>query len=157
MAVFPPLVIGTSGLIQNLQAGDNIGVQSETGQISLIAVATVVPGAPVYSSSATQFTKAQANAGSTAKVLGLAAAGITAAAAGIIQVNGILTLSTAQWDAITSGTGGLTFGANYFLSATTAGLLTTTAPSTVGQYNSFVGDAISTTSMRLDPQRPIQL
>ena len=38
--------------------------------------------------------------------------------------------TTAQWDAVAGTTGGLAFGANYFLSAGTAGLLTATAPTT---------------------------
>jgi len=38
---------------------------------------------------------------------------------------GELTLTTAQWDAITGGSGGLTAGLNYYLSSTTAGRIST--------------------------------
>ena len=44
---------------------------------------------------------------------------------------------------------GLTAGAVYFLSADTAGLITTTEPSVVGQISKPVGIAVSTTEMQL--------
>ena len=52
---------------------------------------------------------------------------------------------------------GLTAGADYFLDPATAGKLTTTPPSTVGQFNVYVGRAKSSTDMHLDIRFAIAL
>jgi hypothetical protein len=52
---------------------------------------------------------------------------------------------------VTGQVGGLTPNSTYYLSAATAGALTTTAPSTAGQFVYRVGKAISTTQMDIDP------
>ncbi|NDC94894.1 tail fiber domain-containing protein, partial [bacterium] len=52
-----------------------------------------------------------------------------------------------------SGLSGLTVGEVYFLSASTAGLLTTTEPTVVGQVSVPVGVASSTTSLYVAPKR----
>jgi hypothetical protein len=67
-----------------------------------------------------------------------------------VATDGVLSGTTAQWDAVTGQTGGLTAGVDYFLSAATAGRVTTTPPATAGQYNVYVGRAKSTTDMHLD-------
>jgi hypothetical protein len=48
-------------------------------------------------------------------------------------------------------------GTTYYLSAGTAGLLTATAPSTVGQYVVEIGVALSTTELLIRPRPPILL
>lgn len=157
MATRKPLVLGADGRPQQLQAGDTLGFTSETGQVSQTATPTLIAGNVVYSSGADAVSKAQANASGTKEVLGLATTAITAAASGIVQVNGVLALTTAQWDAVAGTSGGLAFGAIYFLSPTTAGLLTTTVPSAVGQYVCEVGRGLSTTELLIDPRPPILL
>jgi hypothetical protein len=67
------------------------------------------------------------------------------------DVEGIITAVTTNTftltlDGYVTGLAGLTAGTDYFLSATTAGLLTATAPVTVGQVNYFLFKADSTTS-----------
>jgi hypothetical protein len=101
----------------------------------------------VYASAAATVDKARANATGTSNVIGLATTGITSSATGVIQVNGVLTLTTTEWDAVAGTTGGLTYNTTYFLSAGTAGLLTSTAPSTVGQTVVEIGTALSTTDL----------
>lgn len=162
MAIKKPLVLGTDGLIQQLQSGDSIAAPTNTP--SLISVtngessAALVIGTPVYSSAAGTVKRAQANASATARVVGLCYdTSISAAAAGSIAVGDVITATTGQWDTITGGTGGLTFSAIYFLDAATPGKLTTTAPSTIGQYVTKVGVAISTTDLIFDPEEPILL
>lgn len=54
-------------------------------------------------------------------------------------------------------TTGLTASAFYFLSASSAGSITTTPPSTVGQYVTRVGEAGSTTNLSVRPETPILL
>jgi hypothetical protein len=66
-----------------------------------------------------------------------------------------MSASTAQWDVVTGQTGGLTPGAMYFLSNSTDGALTTTAPST--GYICPIGRALSTTKMALRFDPTVQL
>lgn len=156
MAVKKPLVLGADGRPQQLQSGDSISAV-ETGQISLTATATLIAGNAVYADGAASVDKARANAGGTSRCIGLAAAAITSAAAGMIQTNGVLTLSTAEWDALCGTTGGLTADTTYYLSAATAGLLTDTCPSTVSQYVVIAGIALSTVDLSIRISEPILL
>jgi hypothetical protein len=100
---------------------------------------------------------ANAASGTTSSVVGLAYSGIASGASGLIATDGECVASTAQWDAIAGTSGGLTFGVKYFLSATTAGNLTATPPSTAGQYVCNVGQALSSTRMLVRIQPRIQL
>lgn len=157
MATKKPIVIGSNGLYEQLQAGDTLGISSETGQVTLQATSGLVPGNVVYTDGAGSVDLARANASGTTRACGLAAETISGAASGVIQTNGVLALTTGEWDAITGGSGGLTPGADYFLSAATAGLLTTTAPTTAGQYNVPIGTALSTTEFLIEIARPTKL
>lgn len=161
MASRKPLVLN-GGQIEQLQAGDTLDTSSIAGGNMLTQTndeaGSIVIGTPVYTDAADGVKKARANASGTVNVLGVVAqAAITAAASGSIQIDGVLAASTAQWDAITGETGGLTPGARYYLDPSTAGMLTQTAPSTVGQFIVEVGLAVSTTEMRVDPKTPILL
>lgn len=70
------------------------------------------------------------------EAMGFVQSAILSAASGTARIgNGVI-----------SGLAGLTIGANYYLS-TTAGLYTTTAPSTVGNIIQKVGKAISATEL----------
>ena len=157
MATKKPLVIGTDGLPQQLQAGDTLGGASETGQVAQTAAVALLAGNVVFTSGADAVNKAQANAIGTKDVMGLALTAIAGAASGIVQCNGIVVLTTAQWDVVCGTTGGLAFGARYFLSPTTAGLMTATVPTTTGQYISEVGRGVSPTELRLEPCSPTLL
>jgi hypothetical protein len=148
MAVQKPLVI-INGQIQQIPSGDTMSAaSSEVDVISLTATATVVKGCPVYIDAAGSFNKANAAAVGTAKVIGFAAAGISAAASGIIQTDGILACTTGEWDAVAGTTGGLAAGTEYYL-ASSAGLISSTAPSGAGNYVVKVGTAISTTELEI--------
>ena len=154
MAARKPLVINT-GRIQQLQAGDTLDATvTEVDVVSKVAAATLIAGNIVYSSSATDVNKARANASGTVKPIGLAKTAITSGASRIIQTNGVLVLSTAEWDAAFGTTGGLTFNTIYYLSAATAGLGTVTAPSTVGEYVKQVGLGLSTTELLIMLEGP---
>src|SRR5438552_17494879 len=88
----------------------------------------------VYIDAADGVKKAKADAAGTALAFGVATATIASSAVGSYQSSGIL-----------SGLSGLTAGSAYFLSAATAGAITTTAPTAAGQYVVRLGVAISTT------------
>ena len=123
-------------------------------------VSPVVIGAPGYINAADSFLKAKADASGTEKVRGLVAVSpsISNGVTGSVMVSGVLTATTTQWDAVVeSGAGGLVAGTDYFLSPTTAGKITATAPSTVGQLVTRVGTALSTTELMIDIQPPILL
>jgi len=119
---------------------------------------TVVIGEAVYISGAGQVSKANANSGSTYTVIGLVKdTSITNTSSGDISIAGTLTATTGQWDAVTGQTGGLTSGAQYYLSAVTAGALTTTPPSTTGHFVVNVGRALSTTVMLINQNQIVAL
>lgn len=157
MAIKKPLVLGSDGRPQQLQAGDTLANTADTGQINQTAAAALVPGNAVYTSGADAVNKAKADASGTKDVLGLAVTSISSASSGLIQANGVLVLTTTQWDAVAGTTGGLAPNAVYFLDPTTAGKITATAPTTAGQYVAEVGRALSTTEFLIDVRPPILL
>jgi hypothetical protein len=156
-----PLVL-VNGQVQQLQSGDAISVPSATydGRTATNAEssAALTAGMPVYISGNSAVKRAQANAAGTAGVAGIWLDPSTAAAAsGNYAAGGVAVCTTAQWDAVTGATGGLTAGSLYFLDAATAGKLTTTAPSTAAQLVTLVGRALSTTDMEMLLELPILL
>lgn len=153
MAIRKPLVIA-NGQIQQLQSGDTL---QEVEQIQLTADAALIAGQIVYPSSASHINKAKADSATTAKPIGLATAAISNGAVGGVQTDGVLTLTTTEWDALMGTTGGLTANTIYYLSAATAGLGTATAPTTVGHYVVQIGEAISTTELKIAIQQTILL
>lgn len=144
-----PLVL-TNGEPEQLQAGDYIG-EVDLIQLTNGEAGTVSVGTPVYISANDTFMKAKADASGTVPVIGLVAqTTIATGVSGSVQTDGIMSASTAAWDAVTGGSGGLVAKTKYYLSGTTAGTLTTT-PVTSG-YSQRVGIAISTTEMEVNPQ-----
>jgi hypothetical protein len=158
-----PLVLGANGLPQQLQSGDTLNAPTNIPSIiSLIngeSSVGLVIGMPVYVSAAGTVKRAEANAASTANVLGLCYdVSIAASASGNICEDGLLTATTTQWDAVvTSETGGLTFGTLYFLDPANIGKLTSTVPTTVGQLVVLVGIGVSSTIMNVNVRPPILL
>ncbi len=151
MAARKPLVI-INGQVQQLSSSDTL--DAAVSEVDIVQkmnanASTIDICSPVYVKTSGDIDLARANASTTRRVLGLVkdAAGIATSAAGSIQTDGVMTATTGQWDAVTGETGGLTEGAVYYLSAATAGKLTTTAPSTATQYVVPVGLALSTTEM----------
>jgi hypothetical protein len=153
MALRKPVVV-VNGQLQQLQAGDTLDAPQSGGDQIILTndeSTPVVICAPVYMDAVSGFKKAQANAAGTKNVIGLVAKSpsITNATAGPVQTNGVLTATTTQWDAVTADTGGLTFNSVYYLDPATAGKLTKTAPTTVGQYVMPIGLALSTTDLQI--------
>jgi hypothetical protein len=160
MALRKPLVI-VSGQIEQLQAGDTLDASVAGGdRVNLTndEATPIVMGAPVYSDANNGVKKSQANGSAVARIIGLVAqTSIAAAATGVVILNGPLTATTGQWDAVTGDVGGLVFGEYYFLDPATAGKLVKVAPTTIGQYVVQVGRAFSTTDLMVDPQQSILL
>ena len=119
---------------------------------------SIVIGQVVYVKANGNVDLAQADAAATKEALGLVHDALIATTdPGNILVDGVLTATTGQWDTVTGGSGGLTPGTIYYMSAATAGSLTATAPTTVGQYVARIGRAISATKMDLMIMAPILL
>lgn len=164
-------VLGVNAAGDNVEykgivAGNGITVAHTAGTITISSAATaesfVAAGAidklaPLYSTSTADDVAHALAAGSTSEVIGLALVSAADNAAVTVAVAGIVAGTTGEWDAVTGQTGGLTSGARYYLNPTTAGRLTTTAPTTDGQYVTFVGVAMSTTKMKLVLAPTIQL
>ncbi len=150
MALKKPLVWYGNQLAQ-LQPGDTLDAPVQEVDVVALNNGTGSPAAiarVVYISSSGTFSLAQANAAATKGVIGLIKdTSIAASSSGSIQTDGVLTATAAQFDAVTAQTGGLTPGATYFLSAASAGAMTSTAPSASGQYVVPVGVAISPTAL----------
>ena len=159
MASRKPLVLN-AGQVQQLQSGDTLAAPLAGAQeVSLTNddVGSHVPGQVVYLDTNDGVKKAQANAGATANAFALATIAVTNGVAGVYATDGILSLTTGQWDTAFGTSGGLTANTIYYLSAATAGLGTATAPSTVGQYVVRLGIAVSTTELDIGIRDPILL
>ncbi len=161
MALKKALVL-YNGEIAQLQSGDNLQLPI-TGVIEVNLTndeaSPVIIGSAIYIDANSGFKKAKADASGTSKCIGLVnvSPSITNGVSGSVAVGGILAADTAQWDAIAGTSGGLIFGATYYLSSITTGAITATAPSTVGQYVVEIGEALSTMEMRLNIKSRILL
>lgn len=156
-ALRKPLVIN-GGQIEQLQAGDILDapvsdatvLQETNGSGS-----PITQGQAVYFNAADSVELAEANAIGTVPCKGLVyATSIAAGSPGAIIMEGLITL--ADWSSII-GSANLTANVPYYLSPSTAGKLTATAPSTVGQYVQEIGFALDTTTMFVKPKSTILL
>lgn len=160
-----PRTAGFANGLATLDAGGKVPAtqlpaanSSLTNLTNAEASATLAPGAPVYASGANACRRAQANAFATAGVVALCAQQIAPGATGNIATGGVLTLTTAQWDAVVTGqSGGLAPGVLYFLDASSPGALTNVAPVAAGACIAPLGRALSTTSLAIQVAQPIQL
>lgn len=125
--------------------------QLENGTVSAISI-----GRAVYISGNGEFSLALANNIATSKVVGfVAATSIGAGAIGPVIIDGIVEATTGQWDAVTGQSGGLTAGAEYYLSNLTGGAITTSAPTT--GVHAPVALALTTTKLKVDIKRVVIL
>jgi hypothetical protein len=107
----------------------------------------IVMGAPVYADAPGGVKLAKADVELTAFVVGLLASdSVPATEVAAVATSGSLVATTAEWDVITGGAGGLTPGATYYLDPTTAGMLTTVKPSSPN-FVTQVGIALATDTM----------
>lgn len=145
------VTVDADGRVTNAsnEAGSAIkAVNDESGIITI--------GSPVYASGNDLVKLARANNASTKNVIGFVyGANINSSAEGDIVVAGPITATTTQWDSITGDTGGLVAGSKYFLSNSTAGGLSTSAP--VTGYVAPVGKAVSATTLIINIEPTIKL
>lgn len=152
-----PLVL-VNGQLQQLQAGDFVA-SYDIATFTNNEASSLVIGTPVYNDVADGVKKADADSGTTKKVIGLVfdTSALSGAPVNVL-LSGKLTATTGQWDAIFGTTGGLAVGTSYYLSDATAGTASSTAPSAGGSYVVEVGVAASPTELILaSPFRSILL
>lgn len=160
MSLKKPIVI-TDGQLEQLQSGDTLDATvTDSNEINLTNnnASSINIGQPVYAESDGNVDLAQADAQGTVEVVGLVAdETIGASETGQVITDGVLEATTAQWDDVTGDSGGLTAGDVYYLSAAEEGLLTTTAPSSTGNFVKKVGVALSDTQMQLAISQTVKL
>lgn len=141
MALVKPLVL-VNGQIQQIQAGDVLNTVTTEVDIITLANATgasAAIGKAVYKTgTGNQFQLALGASGTQARVIGFCREVIPDGVAGYVQTDGVL-----------GGFVGLVTGSEYYLSPTVAGDLTTTPPTTPGQYLARIGSAISSTELEI--------
>lgn len=120
-----------------------------------IADQNTLAGSPVCVSTAGHAALARANAAGTAFCIGIAQQFALSGAPVYARYVGPVELTTAEWDAIAGTSGGLTTGATYYLSSTSAGKLTSVAPSASGSFVVAVGVATSRTTLLVGQHVPI--
>ena len=149
MALRKPLVI-VSGKVREIASSDTLDAAiAEIEILSLVngEAGAITVGQAVYISGSDTVKKAKADASGTSDVTGFVVdTTIASSASGSIQTGGTLT-----------GLSGLTAGSRYYLSAATAGAITTTPPSGSGQFIVPVGFAVNTTDILIEFEPSIQL
>lgn len=99
---------------------------------------------------------AKADALATSQVVGLATRNTNEAGqAQYPKAANVLVLTTEEWDAVAGTTGGLVEGDAYYLSAATAGHITSVAPSASGSFIVRVGIALSPTRLLVTLNAPV--
>jgi hypothetical protein len=119
----------------DLSASQTSGAPASVSSTTIIQANTFAIGNWLYLNGST-YALAKADSANTASVVGIVSAASS-------------TQFTLTTSGLVTGLSGLTVGANYFLSATTAGLATTTEPTTTGYVSAPVGIATSATSIQV--------
>lgn len=145
-----PLVL-TDGEIEQLQPSDSMSPVPNSLVLENGGAVELVICTPVYISASEAVDVA--DSGTLPNVIGVATELISVDATGIIQTDGKITATTAEWDARTGQTGGLTPGATYFLGEW--GALTAIPPTT--GFLTRLGIAITPMDLEIKISRPIRL
>lgn len=148
-----------TGGLRNATASDTINIQTSKANVgSFEAASALTKGQAVYINTTGKVALAKADAAATTSVVGLVAdAAISSGAVGSVVTDGPLEATTEIWDALTGETGGLTPGANYFLSDADAGSIVKVGPTQAGKYSVYVGQAFSATTLQIAAERPFGL
>lgn len=133
---------------------ESITIASGMALLTAEADSQIKIGNPIYLKANNHTDPAKADSSSTVQVAGISISDVSAGFTCNYVTEG--QVERADWTAIV-GAVSLTPGATYFLSASTVGRITTTAPTTVGQYVVRVGRAISTTKLDVEIELPILL
>jgi len=139
-----PLVLGASGYVEELQAGDYIS-DPTPDIVTMTGGGAVAVRDAVYVDGSGKVQKANAAAIGTMPAIGFALEVLALDSSGKVQIDGIV-----------SGFTGLTPGAPVFVDATTPGAVTQTPPTGVGKVVQIIGHAFSATEVEIERQQPIK-
>jgi hypothetical protein len=140
-------LVEVSGEITELPVGDTLNAPVDEVDIHSLTNGDGTAhtlGEVVYISAASTVKRAKADAAGTSLAIGFAYETVGAGAAGFYILEGVL-----------GGLSGLTPGVRYFLSAITAGAMTTTAPSAAGHRVLELGVPLSATEFQIRIQLTI--
>jgi hypothetical protein len=115
---------------------------------------TILVGQPVYLKVTGHVALAKADAAATTQVAGIAQNAVAAGSSCHYLTEGEITQT--NWTLI-AGTATLTIGATYYLDLSTAGRITSTSPTAVGNYVVRVGRATTSTTLDIEIELPILL
>ncbi len=149
-----PLILN-SGNLEQLQAGDRLAPVPNSIQIINGEDYTISAGQPIVIDD--QNEAKYANAVINKDVVAFCVEDVLTTISGTFQIDGILSLTTAQWDLITGEVGGLRPGKIYFLDDNDTGRIVRTPPTTPEHYVVRLGAAISTTDFAIMLGTPIKL
>jgi hypothetical protein len=119
--------------------------------------ATILAGQAIYATTATDARRAIANGSVSSRVFGLAMSDMPPGVAALVQLDAVMELTVAQWEAATGLAGPLAAGQPYFLSDTVPGGITPFPPSADGSYVAPVGVAITGTKFLIDVDTRIRI
>lgn len=122
--------------------------------ITAIFDSTTLQGMALYVPSDGHVELGLADADATSRIIGLANENVTASSSGGYVTEGQITKS--DWTTVV-GTMLLVPGAYYYLSETSAGQLTTTAPTSDGEYVMAVARGLTTQMLDIEIDQPITL
>lgn len=139
-------VIAAQERILELETGGSEALSAESDE-------TISAGSPIVVLPNGHLANAQNSDPARYRVAGLMLVDVEPSFAGLYTTDS--TVSLEDWSPVT-GTATLSVGQQYFLSDV-IGQLTTTAPTSAGQYVVRVGVAISSSTMAVEVQQPIRL
>jgi hypothetical protein len=123
------------------------GGDPDLSKHSAVFDVTMVPGQPVRVTGDDTVNTANAATPTGAEAIGVVLTGATTGNTGVYLTNGNVT--NLDWTAV-AGSANLTPGSIYYLSDSTAGMITDTAPVTSGSSIVRIGTALSTTKLGLE-------
>lgn len=149
------VTVDTYGRVTAGSVGSS-NVEATTTTLTNNQGSTINIAQAVFSNTSGNVQLARADAAGTKDVIGfVASSSIANSASGSIATSGTVTATTGEWDAVTGGSGGLVTNTKYYLSTTTAGNITSTAPAT--GWSVLVGIALSSTRLGLYKAHSIKL
>lgn len=154
MAIRKPLILN-NGQLEQLQAGDRLAPVPNSIPLINGEDFTILAGQPIIINSESNAKYADATENKDA--IALCVENVLSTVLGVFQTDGLLSLTTTQWDMITGDVGGLQPGKIYFLDDSDTGRITRVPPITVGHYVVRLGTAINTTDFAIMIGTPIKL
>lgn len=145
-----PLHAATKAYVDAVASG---GIENQTAKFQALnsSTETIVAGTPVrVTPTGVESARNDGPSAEYAAVAGISLGDYAPGTLGEFRISGKIDLTTAQWDAVNDGTGGLIPGQDYFVnSGEVAKRITPNSPTAYGTYNARVLRAITTTTAQI--------